>query len=110
MNIEPVTPTIGAMVSGIDLSQSLDQDAQDQIYDAVIKSVSRFGNDVEISPKKAYVSLRRNKQFAIVQPSTKTRVDVGINLKSVEPTDRLVLVRIPIELHENVLGGVLRHL
>ena len=50
------------------------------IYDAVIKAASSLGKDVEIAPKKTYVSLRRNKQFAIVQPSTRTRVDLGINL------------------------------
>ena len=59
------------------------------IYDALIAGVSKFGKDVEISPKKAYVSLRRNKQFGIIQPSTKTRVDVGINLKGTKPTARL---------------------
>jgi hypothetical protein len=59
------------------------------IYEAVLAAVKKFGNDVEVSPKKAYVSLRRNKQFAIVQPSTATRVDVGINLKGVEPAGRL---------------------
>ncbi|MCO6437707.1 MAG: DUF4287 domain-containing protein [Phycisphaerae bacterium] len=59
------------------------------IYDALMAQVSKFGGDVEIAPKKAYVSLRRNKQFAIIQPSTATRVDVGINLKGVEPTGRL---------------------
>jgi len=59
------------------------------IYDEIIKVVSRFGNDVEIAPKRAYVSLRRNKQFALVQPSTKTRVDVGINLQGQPPTARL---------------------
>ncbi len=59
------------------------------IYDKIIKMVSAFGKDVEVSPKKTYVSLRRNKQFALVQPSTKDRVDVGINLKGHDTTDRL---------------------
>ncbi|MFG0316971.1 MAG: DUF4287 domain-containing protein [Planctomycetota bacterium JB042] len=59
------------------------------IHDALMKAVARFGRDVEVAPKKAYVSLRRSKQFAIVQPSTRTRVDVGLNLKGAEPTERL---------------------
>ena len=59
------------------------------IYDAILEGVQRFGGDVEVSPKKANVSLRRNKQFALVQPSTATRMDVGINLKGVAPSGRL---------------------
>ena len=59
------------------------------IYDAVVAAARRFGSDVEIAPKKTYVSLRRSKQFALIQPSTRDRVDLGINLKSVEPTARL---------------------
>jgi predicted transport protein len=59
------------------------------IYDKLAKHVLEFGNDVELSPKKAYVSLRRKKQFGIIQPSTKSRIDVGINLKGVSATDRL---------------------
>ena len=51
------------------------------IYDALVTAITEFGDDVVISPKKAYVSLRRNKQFGLIQPSTKTRVDVGINLE-----------------------------
>jgi predicted transport protein len=59
------------------------------IYDALLKQLAKFGADVEIAPKQAYVSLRRNKQFALIQPSTATRVDVGINLKGAKPTKRL---------------------
>ena len=59
------------------------------IYDALIAKVNKFGKDLEIAPKRAYVSLRRNKQFALIQPSTKTRIDVGINLKGEGTTARL---------------------
>ena len=55
------------------------------IYDRILAEVRGFGPDVEVAPKKGYVSLRRKSQFALVQPSTKTRVDVGIKLKGVEP-------------------------
>lgn len=61
------------------------------IYDALLAAVQKFGSDVEIAPKKAYVSLRRKKQFACFQPSTVTRMDVGINLKGTAPTARLEL-------------------
>ena len=33
------------------------------------------------APKKGYVSVRRARQFAILQPSTKDRFDLGLNLK-----------------------------
>jgi len=59
------------------------------IYEALVKGVRAFGDDVEIAPKKTYVSLRRKKQFGLIQPSTASRIDVGINLKGVRPQDRL---------------------
>jgi hypothetical protein len=42
-------------------------------YDKVFAEIQKFGKDVEVAPKNAYVSLRRKKQFAILQPVTKTR-------------------------------------
>lgn len=59
------------------------------IYEKILAISKGFGKDVEVAPKKTYVSLRRSKQFAIVKPSTKTRVDLGLNLKDVAATDRL---------------------
>ena len=59
------------------------------IHDALMDKIAVFG-EFEIAPKKGYLSLRRAKQFACVTPATQTRLDVGIILKGVEPTDRLI--------------------
>ncbi len=59
------------------------------VYDKLIEAIREFGTDVEIAPKRKYVSLRRRKQFAMIQPSTHTRLDVGINFKNTVPTSRL---------------------
>ena len=59
------------------------------IHDALVAKLKGFG-DFEVAPKKGYLSLRRAKQFACLTPATKTRLDVGIILKGVEGTDRLV--------------------
>ncbi len=59
------------------------------IYEKLKVEISGFGDDIDFAPKKAYVSVRRKKQFAIIQPSTKTRVDLGLNLKGTEPTGNL---------------------
>lgn len=59
------------------------------IYDALRNKIAAFGEDVEFAPKKSYVSVRRSKQFALIQPSTKTRVDVGIQIKGRDAEGRL---------------------
>ena len=59
------------------------------VYEKIMEAVQKFGNDIEIAPKNAYVSLRRKKQFALIQPSTKTRLDIGLNIKGKDPGSRL---------------------
>ena len=59
------------------------------IHEAFMAAIGGFG-EFEIAPKKGYVSLRRKKQFAMIGPGTKTRVDIGINMKGVKGTARLV--------------------
>jgi len=58
-------------------------------YDKLLTEIQRFGNDIEILPKNAYVSLKRKKQFATLTPASKTRFDIGINLKGQEPKGML---------------------
>lgn len=58
------------------------------VHDAVIAAVEAFG-DYEMAPKKAYVSLRRKKQFAMVGPATQKLVEVGLNAKGLPPSPRL---------------------
>jgi hypothetical protein len=70
-------------------AQYAGKEALRPIYDNLIAAINAFGDDVEIAPKRTYVSLRRKKQFGLIQPTTATRVDVGINLKGVEPAGRL---------------------
>ena len=59
------------------------------VYEKLAKIIESFGKDVEFAPKKAYMSLRRSKQFGLIQPSTATRLDLGLNLKGVAPAGRL---------------------
>lgn len=66
-----------------------DKAALRPIYDAITAYATSLGKDVEIAPKKTNVSIRRSKQFALIQPSTKTRLDLGINLKGVAPEGKL---------------------
>jgi hypothetical protein len=59
------------------------------IHTALMAKIDGFG-PFEIVPKKGYVSLRRKKQFAMIGPATKTQVEVGLNMKGLPGTDRLV--------------------
>lgn len=59
------------------------------LYDKLLIEVLKFGKDIEVAPKNSYVSLRRKKQFVILNPATKTRFEIGINLKGQEPKGKL---------------------
>lgn len=58
------------------------------IHDRLIEEIGKFG-EFEIAPKKGYVSLRRDRQFAMIGPATNTRVEVGLNMKGVPAGGRL---------------------
>lgn len=60
------------------------------IYDKVLEMVMVFGQDVEVIPKKANVSVRAGRQFALIQPSTKTRIDLGLKYDQAPENDRIL--------------------
>lgn len=59
------------------------------IHERLLGIVTALGDDIELAPKKGYISARRSKQFAILQPSTKDRYDLGVNLKGEAAEGRL---------------------
>ncbi|WP_394133058.1 DUF4287 domain-containing protein [Shewanella maritima] len=59
------------------------------IYQRLHEIISEFGRDVTVTPKKTSVSFIRKRQFALVKPATKTRIDLGLKLKDVEIQGKL---------------------
>jgi hypothetical protein len=58
------------------------------IHERLMGRVLALGTDVEVAPKKGYLSLRRRKQFAMIKPAAK-HVDVGLILPGHAPNGRL---------------------
>lgn len=58
------------------------------VYDHLLALATSLGPDVEQAPKKGYVSLRRRKQFAMLQPGAKW-VNVGLVLPGAAAAGRL---------------------
>jgi predicted transport protein len=58
------------------------------IHERLQEELERWGEFGWV-PKKTYISYRRKKQFAMIGPATKTRVEVGLNMKGVTATERL---------------------
>ena len=58
------------------------------IHGRLMALVHGLGTDVEIAPKKGYLSLRRRKQFAMIKPAAR-HIDVGLVLAGRPPAGRL---------------------
>ena len=87
------------------------------LHQAVMEKIHQLGA-FEISPKKTYLSLRRKKQFAMVGPASKGRLEVGLNSKHLIGSQRLteqkpggmcqfkVYLTTPEEIDAELLGWV----
>jgi hypothetical protein len=57
------------------------------IYKELISYLKNLGSDVTITPKKGSVSIIRKRQFLLIKPASKTRIDLGFKLKD-RPTNK----------------------
>jgi hypothetical protein len=94
--------TWDAGAEGIDAQYAGRKAALRPILERIQPIVTGFGDDVETAVRKTYVAFVRGKQFAVVQPTTSTRVDVGLKLPGVVAAGRL-------EPSTNVGGGAITH-
>jgi predicted transport protein len=81
-----VAPTDDEM---IDMQYAGAKAALRPIFAKTLAYVKTLGDDVRFETRQNYVAFARAKQFALIQPSTKTRVDLGLVLPNVEPAGRL---------------------
>jgi hypothetical protein len=78
--------------------QYADRPQLQPIFDAVVNTAIQFG-EVIIQARKTYVSLvAPRRTFARVQPTTKTRLDLGLRLEGQKPEGRLQ----PSNIHETM--------
>ena len=88
-----------------------------KIHEQLTAEIGKLGA-FETAPKKAYVSLRRKKQFAMLGPASKAQVELGLNVKALPASARLkalppggmcqytVRLSMPAEIDAELMGWV----
>jgi predicted transport protein len=59
------------------------------VFARLMSVVEELGPDVAAEPRRTYVAFSRGRQFALLQPATATRLDVGLVLPGAVETERL---------------------
>jgi predicted transport protein len=59
------------------------------VFTRLSSVIEELGDDVAVEPRQTYVAFARVRQFALLQPSTSTLLDLGLVLPGAEETPRL---------------------
>jgi predicted transport protein len=70
-------------------SQYKGKESLTPIFNKLLMTITHLGSDVEFVAKKSAVSFRVKRQFALIQPSTKKRIDLGLKLNDTPYSERL---------------------
>jgi hypothetical protein len=81
-------PAAGAAEDPLNAIYAGNKAALRPLHEHLMARILPFGA-FEVAPKKAYVSLRRKKQFAMLGPATQTQLELGLNAKSLPANARL---------------------
>lgn len=63
------------------------------LYARLMELGLSLGEDVKAAPCSTYVPLSRKRQFAVIKPTTRTRVDLGLALVDVAPSGRMAIAK-----------------
>ena len=89
---------IVAKAADLIAQQYADREALRPIYDAITTAAAGYG-EVIVQARKTYVSLvTPRRTFARIQPTIRTRVDLGLRLDGYKPVGRLQ----PSKIHETM--------
>jgi hypothetical protein len=59
------------------------------IYEKLLSEIKKLSTTITITPKKDSVSIIGKRQFALIKPAAKTRIDLGLKIKDKLPSGRL---------------------
>jgi len=65
------------------------KDAVRPVFTRLASVLEELGPDVRVEARQTYVAFARGRQFAVLQPATPTRLDVGLVLPHLRQTARL---------------------
>ncbi|HLK01600.1 MAG TPA: DUF5990 family protein [Streptosporangiaceae bacterium] len=83
-----------ADAAGLVDAQYADRPALRPVLDAILAAIPDMDDEVTIQPRKTIVSLvSPRRTFAVIQATTRTRVDLGLRLDGQEPGGRLLPAR-----------------
>ena len=88
--LKPVNGQQATIGNGVTVAfEAPDRDSIHTFHDAALATLRALGDDVEIEGRQSYITVRRGRQFGLLVPATKSRIDLGLRFRSEPQHSRL---------------------